>query len=126
MKTNVIMKRPMGQFEVQQRTSDSFFNATLLLNQWNENNPDNERRLDNFWQTTHLVELMSEIAENEYNFKSLNFMDLKNLLSSTKKGKIGGGTWMHPILFIKFCMYLNPRFEYQVIKFVYDELMINS
>lgn len=100
MKTNVIMKRPMGQFEVQQRTSDSFFNATLLLNQWNENNPDNERRLDNFWQTTHLVELMSEIAENEYNFKSLNFRDLKNLLSSTKKGKIGGGTWMHPILFM--------------------------
>lgn len=32
---------------------------------------------------------------------------------------------MHPYLFIKFAMWLNPRFEVQVIKFVYDELIKN-
>ena len=30
---------------------------------------------------------------------------------------------MHPILFIKFAMWINPRFEVQVIKFVYDQLI---
>lgn len=29
MKTNQLMKRPMGQFEVLQRTSDSYFDQML-------------------------------------------------------------------------------------------------
>lgn len=36
MKTNQIMVRPMGDFEVTQRTKDGFFNATELLKQWNK------------------------------------------------------------------------------------------
>lgn len=36
MKTNQVMIRPMGQFKVEQRTKDAFFNATALLKQWNE------------------------------------------------------------------------------------------
>lgn len=124
MKTNQLMKRPMGQFEVLQRTSDGYFNATKLLEQWNKSSND-KRYLDNFWKGHHLVELMSEIAENELGFKSVDFTELKNTLSVAKRGKNGSGTWMHPILFIKFAMYINPRFEYQVIKFVYDELIKN-
>lgn len=34
-----------------------------------------------------------------------------------------GGTWMHPLLFIKFAMWLNPRFEVQVLKFVQDKML---
>lgn len=124
MKTNQLIKRPMGQFEVLQRTSDGYFNATKLLEQWNKSSND-KRYLDNFWKGHHLVELMSEIAENELGFKSVDFTELKNTLSVAKRGKNGSGTWMHPILFIKFAMYINPRFEYQVIKFVYDELIKN-
>ena len=30
---------------------------------------------------------------------------------------------MHPVLFVKFAMWLNQRFEVQVIKFVYDEMI---
>lgn len=30
---------------------------------------------------------------------------------------------MHPILFVKFAMWINPRFEVQVIKFVYDQMI---
>lgn len=47
MKTNQLMKRPMGQFEVLQRTSDGYFNATKLLEQWNKSSND-KRYLDNF------------------------------------------------------------------------------
>ena len=116
------MLRKMGEFNVEQRTKDGFFNATALLTLWNKTNPNAEKKLQNFWQSTHLEEFMSEVAENEMNLKSLNFSELKSALSHTVKGKCGG-TWMHPILFIKFAMYLNPAFEYQVIKFVSDQMI---
>lgn len=38
MKTNQIMLRRMGDFKVEQRTKDGFFNATSLLRQWNSAN----------------------------------------------------------------------------------------
>jgi hypothetical protein len=34
-----------------------------------------------------------------------------------------GGTYMHPILFIDFCMWINPSFKYDVLKFVYDKML---
>lgn len=133
MKTNQEMIRPMGNFNVIQRTSDGYFNATHLLRQWNENTKSTSvnstdvkvRDLDNFWKSTNLDQLMSEIAENELNFKSQNFGDLKNVLTKVSKARSdrGGGTWMHPVLFIKFAMYLSPRFEYHVLKFVADEMI---
>ncbi len=36
MKTNVVMKREMGEFTVLQRTKDGMFNSTDLLRQWNK------------------------------------------------------------------------------------------
>lgn len=123
MKTNQIIKRPMGAFDVEQRTKDGMFNATALMKMWNEANPDETRDLDNFWKSTNLTELMSEIAENEVGFKSVDFTELKNALSVTSRGKYNGGTWMNPILFLKFAMYLSPRFEYHVLKFVSDQMI---
>lgn len=123
MKTNQVMKRQMGMFAVYQRTDDGFFNATDLLKQWNETRPDKKRELDNFWKSTNLVDLMSEIAENELDFKSVDFTYLKSSLSKSKRGKFNGGTWMHPVLFVKFAMYLDSRFEYHVLKFVSDQML---
>lgn len=131
MKTNQEMVRKIGKFNVIQRTSDGYFNATNLLKQWNEsiktksqNFEDLKTRdLDNFWKSTNLTQLMSEIAKNELDFKSVEFTELKNALSKTCRGKKNGGTWMHPILFIKFAMYLSPKFEYHVLKFVSDEMI---
>ena len=57
-----------------------------------------------------------EVMENE---GDLNTGDPPYLATRGKQG----GTWMHPILFIKFAMWINPRFEYYVIKFVYDQLI---
>lgn len=134
MKTNQILQRKMGNFDVLQRTSDGMFNATYLLKQWNAANPTEERRIDNFWLSTHLAELMNEIIENEPDVSSLdsrddnvslNINELKKQLTKTSKANKGvnSGTWMHPILYIKFAMYLSPRFEYHVLKFVSDQLL---
>lgn len=123
MKTNNVILRPMGEFKVAQRTKDGMFNATALLKQWNLTHPSELRNLDNFWKGTNLTLLMSEIAENELGFKSVDFTHLKSVLSKTQKGKHNGGTWMHPVLFVKFAMYLSPKFEYHVLKFVSDQML---
>ena len=36
MISNKIMKRQMGEYDVLQRTSDSYFNASSILLQWNK------------------------------------------------------------------------------------------
>ncbi len=124
MKTNNVILRPMGQFQVQQRTKDGMFNATALLKQWNnyvENlNTQNSgyykrKDLDDFFATKNNKEFISALIEEE----NLNGENSAYLASRGKNG----GTWMHPILFVKFAMWLNPQFEVKVIKFVYDEMI---
>lgn len=35
----------------------------------------------------------------------------------------GGGTWMQPLMFIDFAMWLNPTFKVKVLKFVSDQML---
>ena len=115
MKTSVIMTRQMGQFEVLQRTKDGMFNATALLRQWNEST-NNNKRLQDFFENQNTPAFIAALMDEE---------DLKvpNLAYLKTRGKYNGGTWMHPYLFVKFAMWLNPRFEVKVVKFVYDQLI---
>ena len=114
MKTNQIMERPMGEFKVEQRTKDGFFNATSLLRQWNMRN-GSKKEVTKFFDLESTSELVKTILERE------NLNTQKDAYLSTR-GK-NGGTWMHPILFIDFAMWINPKFKYDVIKFVYDEMI---
>lgn len=114
MKTNQEMIRPMGEFRVIQRTKDGFFNATELLKQWNVSN-NSKKELKHYFENQSANELINTIVERE-NLNSRNSAYLGS------RGK-NGGTWMHPILFIDFAMWINPSFKYDVIKFVYDEMI---
>ena len=114
MKTNVNMVRKMGKFDVTQRTKDGFFNATELIKQWNSNSGQ-KKEVTKFFELENTKEFINALIEEE----NLNTQDSAYLKT---RGKYGG-TWMTPILFIKFAMWLNPKFEIQVIKFVYDNLI---
>lgn len=114
MVTNQIIKRPMGVFVVEQRTKDGMFNATDLLGQWNTSTGE-KKEVTKFFENENTKQFVSAL-ESEENLNTQNPAYLKS------RGK-NGGTWMHPILFIKFAMWLNPRFEVQVIKFVYDQMI---
>ena len=115
MITNQIMKRTMGAFFVEQRTQDSMFNATSLLKQWN-NTSGEKKEITKFFENSNTKEFIKALIETE-NLNTQNSAYLKS------RGKYNGGTWMHPILFVKFAMWLNPRFEVQVIKYVYDQML---
>jgi hypothetical protein len=114
MKTNQKMIRKMGQFNVIQRTSDSMFNATSLLDQWNKSN-GMQKQMIHYVENNSTKEFIKTI-EAEENTKE------RNSVLSQKRGK-NGGTWMHPLLFIDFAMWINPKFKYHVLKFVSDEMI---
>lgn len=128
MKTNQILQRPMGNFKVAQRTKDGYFDANVLLSQWNENNT--EKRISRFLESPKTKEFIS-VLDHELGSEShgANMHDgeyqavIVSKGRNTKKGKTKDEVWLHPYLFIDFAMWLNPKFKYQVIKFVYDELI---
>lgn len=157
------MHRQMGSFDVQQRTKDGMFNATVLLQQWNDTFKS-EKRLRHFLETDNTQEFIFALIEDVNNAKTqnvgiksyselLNYQEVPNsrkngyldsaenqaVTTESKERNLGlknipnsvmvaargnnGGTWMHPLLFIKFAMWLNPRFELQVLKFVQDKML---
>lgn len=117
MKTNQILKRPMGGFEVVQRTVDGMFNATQLLKQWNSST-GSQKKLDHFFENTSTNEFIKAIITEE-NLHARNSVYVK---SRAPRGD-NMGTWMYPLLFIDFAMWLNPAFKVKVLKFVYDQLI---
>lgn len=48
---------------------------------------------------------------------------LEKEVIKTKKGRVNGGTWMHPYLFIDFAMWLSPEFKLNCVKWIYDNLI---
>jgi hypothetical protein len=114
MKTSVNMIRKLDKFEIIQRTKDSMFNATGLLKQWNKESGQ-KKQMVHFLDNKTTKEFI-ETIEKEEDTKERNHVLIKS------RGK-GGETWMHPYLFIDFAMWINPRFKYKVIQFVYDQLI---
>lgn len=127
MKTNQSMIRPMGPFKVTQRTSDGYFDANALLTQWNGVSGNTQRKMSRFFENDNVKEFIDALKEDISHGADLHHADLQIVKEikprNTSKGKTKGQVWMHPILFIKFAMWLNPRFEVQVIKFVYDQMI---
>ena len=121
MKTNNVLTRPMGDFSVNQRTKDGYFNATDLLRQWNLNAQNSgdlkKKEIKDYLENKSTQEFLNALVKEE----DLNGENSPYL---TSRGKYSGGTWMHPIMFIDFAMWLNPSFKVKVIRFVSDELIM--
>lgn len=117
MKTNQILIRKMGEFDVIQRTSDGMFNATILLKAWN-NHSGQKKDVSHYFSNSATADFISAL-QSEENLSSRNSVMMK---SKANKGE-NAGTWMHPLLFIDFAMWLNPTFKVKVLRFVYDQLI---
>lgn len=119
----------MGQFEVLQRTSDGYFDGNALLSQWNNVIGNTRRRMAEFLESSKTKEFLKALAEDESHRSKAdigeNQLVTKVKGKNTKNGKLADKIWFHPLLFIKFAMWINPKFEVQVLRFVYDELIKN-
>lgn len=137
------MIRDLLGLKVEQRTEDAYFNATLMFQQWNDNNPNKIKRYDKWLQLSQTKDFMIEIFKNDYHnilkinrmqlkCKRLNFNELSNLdknfiekmlVKKKKNGNKKMDFWIHPYLFIDCCQYVSSEFKYQAIKMVSDELI---
>ena len=136
MKTDIIMNRPMGLFNVEQRTSDGYFEDNSLLNQWNSSNK--RRKMSEYLGSEKTKLFIKEInyrealVENQtweniskqQKQKTVDYQPLIRIKGrNSKNGRIPDRVWMTPLLFIDFAMWINPSFKYDVLKFVYDQLI---
>lgn len=110
MKTNQIMIREQGFI---QRTDDSYFNATALINEWNERNKD-KKALGNYMQNDSSKEFIEQLKKEgiEQPIKTKKGGDHKN-----------AGTWVHPKVFIDIAMWVSVEFKSKVIDYVLDGLI---
>ncbi len=104
---------------IQQRTKDGFFNATELLSIYNSVS-EKKKVFAEFWSNQNTQLFLKELEQEIVNSNTGKSLDLKTHESSRGRG---GATWMHPYLFVKFAMWLSPKFELQIIKWVYDNLI---
>ena len=129
MKTNQIMVRPMGEFKVTQRTCDGKFDCTNLLAQWNSANKNNTKKVGDYLrlkETREFVKALMEEPEfkdgNSRLMESDDYKDFPKSIDVVTRGK-NGGTWMTPLMFLDFAMWLNPTFKVKVLKFIQDEMI---
>lgn len=107
----------MEKFDVLQRTSDGMFNATSLLKQWNHAN-GMKKEIKDYFENKSTKELIEVIIIEE----NLDMGKSPYVKSRASRGD-NAGTWLHPVLFVDFAMWINPRFRYHVLKFVSDQLI---
>ena len=117
MITNQIMKRPLADFTVEQRTKDGYFCLTGLLNNWNLK-MGTKKELKDYFENKATQEFVKALADEE-NLHG----DKSHYVKSKARLDRGGGTWGHPLLFIDFAMWLNPHFKVKVLKFVSDQML---
>ena len=115
----------MGDFEVIQRTKDGYFEANSLLSQWN-NVKDNPRRdMNKYLSSSKTIEFINVIKSKSQKSELADYqVEIKKKGKAMKNGgRSRDEIYMHPYLFIDFSMWINPSFKYDVLKFVYDELI---
>ncbi len=122
MKTNQVMLRPFCGHQIPQRTEDGFFNATEIVSAFNRIN-NQSKDLYQFFDNDGTKDFLQELAIslNTDKSKCLGTITESDLYEK-KRGRYGG-TWVHPYVFTKICMWLSPKFEVEAVKWIYDNLI---
>jgi KilA-N domain len=110
MKTEQIMKRDENFI---QRISDSYFNATTLVESWNNSHPEQKKQLAQYKILKSTIDYIEQLEKE----------GIKNPLISGRGKGLNAGTWMHPKLFIDLAMWVSVEFKSKVIDYVLDGLI---
>lgn len=117
MKTAQIMEREFRDGVIRQNHKTTWFNATDLIkiaNQYRQQLGQSPKAIADYLKNDSTKEFIEQILDEENVSK----------VYETKKGK-SGGTWVHPLLLIDLAMWLSPKFKYEAIKWLQDELLHN-
>lgn len=139
MKTQVTQFRGLDGFPIRQTTKDYFFNATDLVNAYNQLNPWKEKRLDKYFELWSVWELIQAVwkdviknsnpqdsgyLKNQQQLLLPDLVDvnMKDLVMKTKRWN-NGWTWVHPYIFLDIAMWLSVDFKVMCYGWLYDNLI---
>jgi|6_EtaG_2_1085325.scaffolds.fasta_scaffold02812_6 hypothetical protein len=135
MKTAVIMERELNGVKVRQNHKTGFFNANDLLNLHNSRSGTQKRLVDYLsnkqteeYEKAVIKDILQNNADSSYLDSGLMKANneepekLRDLVCQVKRGK-NGGTWLHPLVFIDFAMWLSVEFKLSCVKWLYDNLI---
>ena len=131
MKTAQIITRTLNGITFTQNHKTEMVNLTQLVDNFNrrsdgvnkgipntsevrELQAPETKRLDNFIRLRSTNDFLAELALSE-GCEQASLMQVK-------RGKYGG-TWAHPLVFVKLCCWLSPKFEVAALQIVYDHLL---
>jgi hypothetical protein len=108
MKTNQVMTRENGFI---QRTIDGYFNATALVDKWNESN--NKKQLGQYKLLNSTIDFVNQLKKE----------GIENPIITGRGKGVNSGTWVHPKVFIDLAMWVSVEFKSRVIDYVIDGLI---
>ena len=98
------MTRPMGRFEVLQRTSDGLFDANALLIQWNRQDGVAQRKMTEYLESKKTKEFVDALENDKTLRGKTEQGDFEVVIrvkgKTTKNGRIADKVYFHPFLFI--------------------------
>jgi len=108
------MSRPLLGEIVSQKSKSGFFSASELIK------VGNKYRVLNDLETKSLNVYFNSSATKEF------MRELKSKYGEIKtrgKGKKGGTTWVHPLLFLDIALWIDPRMKVEVYEWLMDNLL---
>jgi hypothetical protein len=94
-----------------QRTKDGYFNATILLDDWNKKNGIQIKQMARYKKNASVKSFVEQLQREGI---------ADPYVSSRGKH---GGTWMHPKLMIDFAMWVSVEFKSIIIDYILDGLI---
>ena len=117
MKTTQIMHRRIFDGVVKQNHKTGWLNANNLLEIYN-------RKAKQLGKPTKKINAYTVNATSIEFFEEIMNQENITTVYESKKGK-NGGTWMHPLVFVDFAMWVSPEFKYYAMQWLTDELLKN-
>lgn len=116
MKTLQVLSREFMGREVRQRHLDQYFcvnDLTEIANKHRKLIGMSEARWDVYVKSDKTKEFFEELIRQK---------DIVDIVNSTR-GK-GGATWVHPLVFFDYAMWLSPEFKVRIYDWLFDCLTI--
>lgn len=122
MVTNQILtSRSINGNTIRQRTKDSFFNITDTLN------IGNKLRIKSGLNPTTIISYTSLKSTQEF-MAELKAREGKEVWIAGTKGRKAkddktAGVWAHPLIFVDFALWINPKLKVETYNWILDQLV---
>jgi hypothetical protein len=130
----------MGKYGVHHSTVDGLYEASKLFHQ-RKSKASNIKDIEDFLSLKSTKDFIETIASSESKSSSevvkcvsnsedsenVRVADFESITESKNKGKRGQPLqryYFHPLLYLEFAMWINPRLKYDVLKYILDNQSI--